>query len=179
MYPFQQIELYFQGDFIDVQYRASDIDAVERGEKVYMEVYQSARDFVARFNLPQNEKALSKLLQTGRFLQMIENFEEICCQEMTVCDRIYQAHDGMYGVLKRPDEWESAQLPNDWPSEDLYKSSAIDDLEVDAFFLNWGGLSAAGATLTKATLTLADGTINTWSPPSPICAADLGRSGQP
>ena len=165
----KKIELQFQGDDIQVLYRAEDSDAADRGEKVFMEVFQSARDFVATFELPKDGAALGEVLRTGKFCQLKESFGGIHCTEFPLTERVYQAHDGMFGALAQPGEWESAQLPEDWPDD------SFDNIEEDSHLLAAGGMAAAGPTMVKATAYFADGSNEAWRPDPPVSAIKLGN----
>jgi hypothetical protein len=162
-----KIELQFEGAYVDLLYRTEDEDAVDRGERIFMEVFQSARDFVAVFDLPKDGAALGEVLRTGSFCQLKDIFSDVYCAEMPATERVYQTHDGILGILEKPDEWMTAQLPDDWPSENF-------DDEGDPFW-STAGLAATGPMVVRASVHFADGSNTVWQPPTPVSATELAN----
>jgi hypothetical protein len=81
----------------------------------------------------------------------------------------------MFGVLDRPDEWETAKLPDDWPV-DAVNAAAEDHAWVDQAdrLLNVrNGAAASGACLVEARLTLAKGHFEDWQPAKPAVVSGL------
>ena len=158
----QSIEIVLEGDSLNLTYRLSDENLVERGEKVFIEVYQKAADFRVVMENPKHRTQISALLRNLGFCDFHRDFEGIDVEELQEPQRISHAHDGMFGVLDLPDQWETVSLPDDWPSDDDFDAAGFG-----------GGYSASSKCLRAAKLKFFDGTHEDWIPLHTASIADL------
>ena len=92
----QSIEIVLEGDSLNLTYRLSDENLVERGEKVFIEVYQKAADFRVVMENPKHQTQISALLSNLGFCDFHRNFEGIDVEELQEPQRISHTHDGMF-----------------------------------------------------------------------------------
>ena len=157
--------MVFAGDHITARFRSADREAVGRGEKIFVDVFQQAHDFAVVFDIRRDAAALRFLLESQAFCQLDERFAGIQCESVPSSGRTYFAHDGMFGVLDRPDKWEVAELPDGWPIE--FVNAGGEDgarADVDGTLDVRDGAAASGTCLVEARLTFADGHYEDWRP---------------
>ena len=70
----QSIEIVLEGDSLNLTYRLSDENLVERGEKVFIEVYQKASDFRVVMGNPKHRTQISALLRNLGFCDFHRDF---------------------------------------------------------------------------------------------------------
>ena len=158
------LHLVLEGDEIDIYDRVSDGAAVNRGEKIFMEVFQKASDFEVVFELPHDREALRYLLETGKYCRFHRRFEDVLAEPLDQePNRTSYAHDGMFGVLDLPDDWAAAELPADWPDSFT---------DPDAFVWD-GGCAAVAKCVRKATLKYDDASMDVWEPVEKVSIRDL------
>lgn len=161
--PFRSLCVVLEGDLIDARYRLADLAAVSRGEKVFMDCYQSACDFQVTFELPEHRAQLRFMLETGKYCECDDRFDPLNAEELDPPNRVSYGHDAIFGAPGEPDRWEGvAELPPDWPDEFAEATPEDDD---DRFsFVAAGGPAAAGRCLRQATLVLAGDRMDVWRP---------------
>lgn len=156
---FRTVRLHLHGDLLQIITRRSDEEAEDRGEKIFIEYFQSALDFIAVFDLPEHVDAFRAVLQSGKFCEFDRRYRDIDCWRQTSAERTSYGHDAVFGIVDCPDEWEPATLPDDWGDSFSDENDSFEACE---------GAAAAGKALFKADVTFRDGNCEIWSPATPV-----------